>query len=314
MTQTQTIESTLPKTKSSTPETTSAPSKTTTLPAVAERCIDEFAGGLKLWKTHSEEEKAILNEYCRITNRDNLTTQETIVHILLDSRTNTAFIINVCCFLFTLYVAGIGIITNLDLFDVVSAFLFADLLSGLVHIYLDHSKIKFDGTYADWARMGFQVHHLYPSFHWLAHPHYEPYMECNTIFPHCTLVSMVNALTFKLPVLAMGCMFTVSFQATHYYAHARTHGKKVPFVVRQLQDWGVILNPRGHQIHHTTFNTDFCILNGWMNWVCDWFVVDEKRLNTFLDILDGSPVYGVLGILGLFGSWMTMYCLIRLLW
>jgi len=312
MSQTQTLQSTLPATTC--PDSTSTRPSETIPPVAVEKSIqdnNEFSGGLKLWKTHTEEEKAILKEYCRITNRENLTLKQTITHIFLDTRSNTAFVLNICCFLFTVYVAGIGMVLKLDLFDVLSAYLFADLLSGLVHIYLDHSKIKFDGSYADWAKMGFQVHHLYPTFHWLVHPHYQPYMECNTIFPNVNLVAMINALTFQLPVLAMGCLFTVSFQATHYYAHARTHNKKVPFVVERLQDLGVILHPRGHQIHHTTYNTDFCILNGYMNWVCDWFVVDEKRLNSFLALLDGSQVYGAMAILSFIGSWMGMYSLIR---
>jgi len=173
----------------------------------------------------------------------------------------------------------------------VCSYLFADLLSGIVHIYLDHSKIQFDGSYADFARMGFQVHHLYPTFPWMMDPHFRPYMECNTIFPYANFVALVNALTVRMPIVPVGCIMVVSFQATHYYAHARNHQKKVPFLVEQLQNLGVILSPRGHQQHHTTFNTDFCIMNGYMNWVCDWVAGDEKRMAALVDTLDGNPLF-----------------------
>lgn len=241
-------------------------------------------------KQHSEEEAALLKEYIRITNREDLSWSQLLPHLLYQSRTNLAFFINLSCFAFALYLSGWAMLLSVDWLDVVGSYLFADLLSGIVHIYLDHSKIQFDGSYLDFARMGFQVHHLYPTFHWMMDPHFRPYMECNTLFPYANLITLLNALSLKLPVVPIAMFFVVSFQATHYYAHATTHGKVVPWLVTRLQDLNIILSPRGHQQHHTVYTTDFCIFNGFMNWVCDWIMSDEQRVTLFIDLVDLYPV------------------------
>ena len=271
----------------------------------------------KLWKKHTEEESLILKEYIRITNREGLDWVTRLGFLLFDSRTNTAFVINVLCFLLTVYIAGLDMLTKITMVEVVCSYLFADLLSGMVHIYLDHSKVRFDGSYADFARMGFQVHHLYPTFPWLMDPHYEPYMECNTIFPYANMFALLNALsppTIQLPCIPVACIMSVSFQWTHYYAHARNHNKKIPFLVEKLQDFGVILSPKGHQQHHTTFNTDFCILNGYMNWLCDWIVGDEKRLDSFVESLDGSIWKLVTMIVGLMTTSLSIYLSLKFIY
>lgn len=174
-------------------------------------------GQPKLFKKHTDEEAALLKEYIRITNREDLTWFQHITHLMYQSRTNLAFFINLSCFVFTLYLSGSTMLLSIDMLDVVGSYLFADLLSGIVHIYLDHSTVQFDGSYVDFARMGFQVHHLYPTFHWMMHPHFQPYMECNTLFPYANMFILINALTLKVPVVPVAMAFIVSFQATHYY-------------------------------------------------------------------------------------------------
>ena len=246
-------------------------------------------GQPKFFKKHTEHEAAILKEYIRITNRVDLDWIQRIAFAMFDTRTQFAFSINVAVFMYSLYLSGSATLMNVDLADLVCSYLAADLLSGIFHIYLDHSKVRFDGSYVDFSRMGFQVHHLYPTFPWMMDKHFKPYMECNTIFPYANLVALANALTINLPVIPVAVIFVVSFQATHYYAHGRTHGKEVPWLVAKLQDMGVIISPRGHQQHHTMFNSDFCIFNGYMNRVCDWIMSDEKRVTLFVGKVDAIP-------------------------
>lgn len=271
-------------------------------------------GQPKLFKKHTDEEAAILKEYIRISNREGLVWSQRIAYLLFDSRTNLAFAIHVSCFLFTLYLSGSTALLNVDVLDVLSTYLFADLLSGIVHIYLDHSKVAFDGSYADFARMGFQVHHLYPTFPWMMDPHFQPYMECNTIFGYANFVALVNALTLNLPAVPLGCVMVVSFQATHYYAHAKTHGKAIPQWVSTFQDLGIIISPRGHQVHHTMYTTDFCIFNGYMNDVCDWIMSDERRVEQFIETIDLYPGYVVLLVVNLIVAGLMFISSLRWVW
>lgn len=209
---------------------------------------------------------------------------------LFDSRTNLAFFINLCIFLFIVYESEL-LFKPFNIFAFVTGYLFADFLSGVVHIYLDHSAVVYDGSYADFARMGFQVHHLYPTFPWMMDDAYEPYMECNTIFPYVNAVCLLNALTLNIPVVHYGAFWVVSFQAAHYYAHARTHGKVIPFLVKQMQEIGLIIHPQTHQKHHKTFDTNYCILNGFANPLCNYLADDEKKLDEFVALLDKNPAY-----------------------
>jgi len=241
----------------------------------------------KLDKKHTPEETKILKEYTRLSKREGLTQSQRITFLLLDSRTHLAFFINLSVYLAVHFCFAT---LRFDIPALIVGSLGADLLSGVVHIYLDHSQVVYDGTLWDMCRMGFQVHHLYPNFPWLMHPNYQPYLECNTVFPYVTGVTLFNALTFDISMVYYTCFCVLSFQATHYYAHARTHNKPIPGWIRRLQNTGIILHPDIHQKHHQTYDNNYCILNGSMNWLCDYFVADEKRLNEFVRVVDKSPL------------------------
>mmetsp|Transcript_31426 Transcript_31426/g.50903 ORF Transcript_31426/g.50903 Transcript_31426/m.50903 type:complete len:291 (-) Transcript_31426:166-1038(-) len=258
-----------------------------------------------LFKEHNEEESKILSEYIRISNRENLDWTQQIAYLILDSRTNLAFAVNVSIFMFTLYLAGPAAF-NIGLLDIVVACLWADLLSGIMHIYLDHSKVQFDATYVDFSRMGFQVHHLYPTFPWMMDKNFRPYMECNTVLPHINWVCFILAqLNSKIEIFRLAhcfCFWVAAFQAAHYYAHAGVHGHPIPFVVQKLQDFGIFISPQSHQKHHKTYDNCFCILNGRMNWLCDWIVADEDRLASFIAKVDESPIYVVGIVVAMIGA------------
>lgn len=56
-------------------------------------------------------------------------------------------------------------------------------------------------------------------------------------------------------------------QHSHFLAHQRSHRgvSSLPPLVATLQDLGLLLHPRVHKRHHDTFDTHFCIFNGWAN-------------------------------------------------
>ena len=75
-------------------------------------------------------------------------------------------------------------------------------------------------------------------------------------------------------------------QQTHFLAHARKRGllKDYPFI-EALQDYRIILHPDAHSAHHTTFNCNFCILNGWANPLMN----QVARLLTHAGVLAEEP-------------------------
>ena len=56
----------------------------------------------------------------------------------------------------------------------------------------------------------------------------------------------------------------------HYWAHARSSGKPVCFLVRLLQDWCILLRGAQHRKHHHGTNGNFCIVTGHTNFLVNW--------------------------------------------
>ena len=175
------------------------------------------------------------------------------------------------------------------LFFLVGLFL-ADLNSGLVHIYLDNSKILNNNSLVDNLRKGFQWHHEWPARQFDTNPKYRAHYEMNMVFPYTILPLLflnkipTNNLKYLVISLALGSVFQ---QTTHYWCHARIHNKPLPtigkilqgFTLKELNNFKIkkkyhkllalslFLNPIKHQQHHLhpTYNINFCILNGWAN-------------------------------------------------
>jgi len=51
----------------------------------------------------------------------------------------------------------------------------------------------------------------------------------------------------------------------HSYAHQPRCNKLIQF----LQNWGIIISPRRHKVHHDNLDLGYCISNGWLNPVLD---------------------------------------------
>ncbi|OAF66001.1 hypothetical protein A3Q56_06272 [Intoshia linei] len=52
----------------------------------------------------------------------------------------------------------------------------------------------------------------------------------------------------------------------HKWSHTYPE-TSIPFIVRQLQDYRIILSREGHKIHHVSpHDTYYCITTGWLNY------------------------------------------------
>jgi sterol desaturase/sphingolipid hydroxylase (fatty acid hydroxylase superfamily) len=133
--------------------------------------------------------------------------------------------------------------------QVLVAYLFVDLLTGLYHWATDKG---------------------------LNHPHqvelFSLHHETNTMDGFDWQPSVIG-----LPTIAAGLLLGSSFliaaggfailsQVPHYYAHRRSSAPLVHHFVCILQLTGLIISPRHHAEHHKTFDRNFCILSGWNNW------------------------------------------------
>jgi hypothetical protein len=61
----------------------------------------------------------------------------------------------------------------------------------------------------------------------------------------------------------------LSIIATNQF-HCWAHVANPPGFARLLQDWGLILSPRQHAVHHDKdHDRSYCVTSGWLNPICD---------------------------------------------
>lgn len=175
--------------------------------------------------------------------------------------------------------------------ELLAAMYLVDLISGILHVTLDycdcgpalrsitakskedvHRVRRFDPRFAKsgaWhqAVWNFQVHH------------HAPFPEHDDQFTETALLA-TPALLATLAQRALGwidpcgCRVWVTtlllghfVQWSHFLAHRRVHlGRgSLPPLVARLQDMRLLLHPDVHRRHHSTFDNNFCIFNGWAN-------------------------------------------------
>ena len=254
-----------------------------------------FIDRKKFNKTHTETEEQYLNVYIGLNQYKNNTNTLAGYNVLLTEKKFGLFMvysvfyiyINLWCFL-----QNIWYNLSLSLFLTWTiSFIFSDMISALVHIYLDNSKIVFDGTITDFNRLGFQVHHLYPNYQWLMDDDYYPQYECNSIFPLVIILSILNNIIFGSIFIQFTLAHCLLFQFGHYCCHAITHGKKVPLFVYKLQKLGILIKPLDHQNHHKMLVSDYAILNGWTNPLLNVVFRKRETVNRYIDFLDSLAGY-----------------------
>lgn len=168
----------------------------------------------------------------------------------------------------------------------IGAAYFSDFISGLVHIYLDNSKVNYSETINDFYKIGFQVHHLYPNFQWSCHKEFQPHYEANTIFVLNIVISIINVLTVNLTILHFTLYLTLIMQMNHYWCHSIITKKHVPYIIHKLQDIGILLSYKTHSTHHKTYDNNFCLLTGWNDKLFNYIFNNKYLLNMIINKLD----------------------------
>ena len=242
------------------------------------------------FKRHSVKDEKILKEYIRLHTLEENNNFMSKANFVLTKKSVAYF------YIYSMIFSGLTLPNMIyqmldnyllyNIFYVLTSMFIADFISGIIHIYLDHSKIRFDGSLIDFYRLGFQVHHLYPDFQWIMDPLYQPHYEAVTLFPIVCFCSTINNLVFQSLLLYLILYFCLLFQVGHYWAHSIIHRKNVPWFVRKLQYLGIVIHPSIHQKHHQTFDTNYCILNGWANFIFNYLETHTNILKNYVILLD----------------------------
>jgi hypothetical protein len=170
----------------------------------------------------------------------------------------------------------------------------ADLLSGLVHMWMDYrpcvagvglKELYFwDGSRESEAFMALQAevyarinlfervcydfkkHHPMPDLlgrHGVFH-----LMQTPTFFITLPLSLELNVLTlfWRPPGWAMvfAVVLLLGNSLTQYF-HGTLHKVRSPWPIRLMRGAGLLMTPAAHQHHHDTLRHDFSVINGWSN-------------------------------------------------
>ena len=175
----------------------------------------------------------------------------------------------------------------------VGAMYFADVVSGIVHLFLDYEVGSND-------ELRLHVEHSIPDvvafeassdlfknakprdkYLWNFHSHHDaayPSADSNwelvrqIVVPTSPWVLLFVVVTllgvwpmWLACIVIGGAHLAVLTQFTHFLAHARGRGLVQSRILCKLQDWHIILDHETHRSHHVHFDRDFCIFNGWGN-------------------------------------------------
>ena len=238
----------------------------------------------------SESTSEIVNYYSRLYQNHDTNNKTLYLYLKLSQPIGILFwlyfalfnIINLP-FMYFLFVNN-TIIENIIIF--LGSIIISDFLSGLVHIYLDNSKITYSGKLNDFFKIGFQVHHLYPLYQWTTHKHFQPHYEANTVFFLTIILSIINIFTYNSLIICYILYLTILLQINHYWSHAIIVKKKVPVIVNFLQEYGILLHYKKHMKHHSNYDTGFSFLNGWSDPIFNYIFKNKTLLGIIIYILD----------------------------
>ena len=212
-----------------------------------------------------------------------------IFHILSKKKfANFYFFMSIHIFFLIMSIKKHSKKSNIYLFSTfcISIFL-TDLITGIVHIYLDNSKIRYNYSLLDYFRTGFEVHHRYPTWQWITNKNYKPDYEMNTIIIPITIFLILNFKYKNNLLITLTLTLILLAQFFHYSSHAIVHKKKVYNIIEYLQNLNIILHPDIHKEHHTFYDRNYCILNGWANFLLNRFTIGKtKEIKEFINYID----------------------------
>lgn len=170
------------------------------------------------------------------------------------------------------------------------SFIFCDILSGIVHIYLDNSKLKYNNSTIDFYRLGFQIHHDHPLFQLKSYPSFRPYHECNTLFFSAIIISIINIYIFNSLIIHFSTYLLLFMQANHYYCHFDNCKLKIPYIIKWLHNHNIIVNSTQHKLHHTTYDVNYCLINGCTDPILNYLFINKycDNIIIFIDTIIDS--------------------------
>lgn len=146
---------------------------------------------------------------------------------------------------------------------VILAYILADLVNGLVHLYMDNNT-QYNSIAGPFIS-SFHLHHLRPRYT-IRHPLQVYFYESGTKFwllAYLIGVFLIqhysHHLAFSLNIfLVFTGIFSSIAEVSHYWCHATKTNKFIRF----LQKYGVLLSKQHHSAHHQGDNINYAFLNG----------------------------------------------------
>ena len=138
--------------------------------------------------------------------------------------------------------------------EYIYAYYLAGLFSGFLHYYLDTYDNKIFKKY----HSNFRTHHIVP----LSLENYSYFCQLTEILP-IIIICYIILTKFKFNkkmLIKIGFLGNLS-QIVHKFSHRRKHNLNVPYFVKKLQDYKIILHPDEHSKHHQMEIEKFCILH-----------------------------------------------------
>ncbi len=173
---------------------------------------------------------------------------------------------------------------------VLAGYLLADLLSGTVHRLADRFFDPRTPILGPALIAPFREHHA-DALAMTRHDFFE--VSGNNGLATIPLAIAVFVLppptSLLTQLLAAGTIsLGLSIVATNQF-HCWAHVAVPPRWVRPLQNWGLILSPKRHDLHHRPeHDRAYCVTSGWLNPVLDRYRV-FARLERSLDLLRRKP-------------------------
>ena len=181
-----------------------------------------------------------------------------IFDILKKTQSNTMGYLALCSYSYPLLYIDYS---TPNILYIIFIFYMADLISGMLHIFLDN--YKGDNPYILPHAKGFMHHHEDPR-EFTTRPISLVLTETSI---GVILFNIINCYFIDMYFLLFTFLVHI-VQLSHYQAHCINHNTLSPNIskiLKYLQRYYLILPTKVHSKHHETFDNNFCILNGWAN-------------------------------------------------
>jgi TRAP-type uncharacterized transport system fused permease subunit len=157
-----------------------------------------------------------------------------------------------------------------QIFAIVVAFVLADLVSGFVHLYMDHND-HYASVVGPFIA-AFHLHHDTPQYtnRPLIHVYVDESGSKQWLVVFLVFLSLLSLFTATSPVLlCIGAYFAV-FSSLSELSHYLCHNSSAK-AVHLLQRMWILLPKKHHMLHHSLDNVSYAFLNGmsdpFINWI-----------------------------------------------